>query len=488
MDDLALPFSEEEIKLAIDDMPKDKAPGPDGFTTAFFSSCWEIIQPDFMRVIDSFSELSIQNFQVINSANVVLLPKKDGADSVLDFRPISLIHIITKIITKAMARRLSPKMNNLVSHCQSAFIKNRSIHDNFMYVRNTVRSLHRARKPMLLVKLDIAKAFDSMRWDYLLDVMRRRGFPPRWRAWVSILFSTATSRVLLNGIPGLEIIHGRGLRQGDPLSPLLFDIGIDPLNRTLQMATEQGLLHPLPVHLATLRLSLYADDAAIFIAPTAHDITNLVTTLHSFGEATGLVTNFANSSISPIRCEDVDFAAALHGFPAVVAQFPIKYLGLPLAPGRLRRADVQPYIDKLASRLQPWKARFLNRAGCNALVKSVLSYMPIFLLTAIKADKAVLTAFDKIRRGMLWNCSEIVGGGKCKINWDKVCRPKILGGLGILNLEKFSRALRLRWLWHEWASPHKPWVGTETLNDDNDRNFFTAATRVTVGNGLKASF
>ena len=237
-----------------------------------------------------------------------------------------------------------------------------------------------------------------------------------------------------------------------------------------------------------MRLSLYADDAAIFITPTAHDISNLADTLQSFGEATGLVTNIAKSSISSIRSEDIDLAAILEDFPAAITQFPIKYLGLPLSLDRLRRADIQPYIDKMASRLQPWQGRFFNRAGCTALVKSVLSSMPIFLLTAIKADKGMLKAFDKIRRGMLWNCSENVSGGKCKVGWDKVCRPKILGGLGILNLEKFSRALRLRWLWHDWASTDKPWVGSETPNDDSDRNLFNAATRVTVGDGLKASF
>ena len=222
--------------------------------------------------------------------------------------------------------------------------------------------------------------------------------------------------------------------------------------------------------------------------PTADDITNLAYTLRGFGDATGLVTNFTKSSFSPIRCEGIDLAAIMTEFPASVAQFPIKYLGLPLALGRLRRADLQPYIDKTASRLQPWKGKYINRAGCTEVVKSVLSSMPIFLLTAIKADKRTIKAFDKIRRGMLWNCSEKVSGGKCKVAWDKVCHPKAMGGLGILNLEKISRALRLRWLWHEWASPDKPWVGSETPNDCIDKSLFSAATRVTVGDGLKASF
>jgi retron-type reverse transcriptase len=108
---------------------------------------------------------------IINKANTALLPKKEGAGSILDFRPISLIHMIPKIIAKAMDLRLQPKMNGIISSSQSAFIKSRSIHNNFMYVRNVARRLHRKRTSALLIKLDIAKAFDSIRWDYILDIM-----------------------------------------------------------------------------------------------------------------------------------------------------------------------------------------------------------------------------------------------------------------------------------------------------------------------------
>ena len=222
-------FTEEEVLEAIKTMPSDKAPGPDGFTGAFFKACWPIIKGDMMRVINLFANLHAENFHWLNSANIVLLPKKDGAETILDFRPISLIHGVAKIIAKIMSMRLAPLMNTLISKSQSAFIKTRSIHDNFMCVRNYVRRMHRTNTPTILLKLDIKKAFGSVRWEFFVDLMQRMGFPARYRNWVAAFLSTTSSRVLLNGVPGEPITRRQGLRQGDALSPLLFDLVIDPL-------------------------------------------------------------------------------------------------------------------------------------------------------------------------------------------------------------------------------------------------------------------
>lgn len=160
-------------------------------------------------------------------------------------RPISLIHGIAKIISKLLALRLAPHMNTLISTSQSAFIKGRSIHDNFLYVHNLVRKLHANKTPAFFIKLDITKAFDSVRWDYLLSLLQHMGFPPRWCGWLAAALSSSSSSVLLNGIPLPPIQHGRGLRQGDPLSPLLFILAFDPLHRLLQIATDKGHLTKL---------------------------------------------------------------------------------------------------------------------------------------------------------------------------------------------------------------------------------------------------
>jgi mannosylglycoprotein endo-beta-mannosidase len=425
---------------------------------------------------------------LLNSANIVLIPKKEGADEVTDYRPISLIHSIAKILSKTLALRLRLHMRTLVTVNQSAFIKGRSIHDNFLYVRNLARRYHRTRRPMLLFKLDITKAFDSVRWDYLLAMMQHHGFPQKWRDWVTAILTTSTSQVLLNGIPGEKIAHGRGLRQGDPLSPLLFILAIDPLQWILSKATELNAITKLRGRAARLRISMYADDAVVFINPVREDVQAFTDILVRFGRATGLVTNMQKSQVAAIRCASIDLDSILDGVPALRAQFPIKYLGLPLLLGRLRKTDVQPIFDKIANRVTGWRGKNIGPAGRSTLVKSVLTAQPIYLLTTLKISKEALGILDAKRRKFLWAGTGDITGGKCKVNWKRTCLPTALGGLGVLNMEIFTRALRLRWLWHEWKDPTKPWVGLETPCDETDKLLFTAATKITIGDGNTIRF
>jgi mannosylglycoprotein endo-beta-mannosidase len=387
---LAEPFSEAEVKGAIYQMPSDKAPGPDGFTGAFFKKCWQIIKEDLMGVINQFGNLHAENFHWLNSANIALLPKKDGAEEVGDFRPISFIHAIAKIISKMLALWLSPFMNELVCNAQSAFIKNRSIHENFLYVKNLATRFNKAKTPALLFKLDICKAFDSVSWEFILDLLWRRGFPHRFREWIAALFSSASSRVLLNGIASEPIVHGRGLRQGDPLSPLLFVIAIDPISQILERATTHGLLHKLRGRGTILRTSLYADDAAVFVATIKQDVQNLAMILRRFGEVTGLCTNFAKSSVVPIRCQNIDLNDVLEVIPATRASFPLRYLGLPLSVWCLRRRDFQHLEDKCAGKLPTWGGKFINMAGRTALVKSVLASLAVYHATPLPIPPGTL--------------------------------------------------------------------------------------------------
>jgi mannosylglycoprotein endo-beta-mannosidase len=146
--------------------------------------------------------LKIRRLELINQANIVLLPKKNDATHLSDFRPISLINSLAKIITKLLADRLAPRLDKLVSGAQNAFIKKRCIHDNYVYVQGVIKALHKAKRPAFFIKLDISKAFDSLSWAFLIEVMTALGFGQRWPDWISTLLATSSSRVILNGIPG----------------------------------------------------------------------------------------------------------------------------------------------------------------------------------------------------------------------------------------------------------------------------------------------
>jgi hypothetical protein len=147
---------------------------------------------------------------------MILLNKKEQPVEIRDYRPINLIRSFGKLITKCLAKHLARVLDSLVMRNQSAFIKGRRIHDNFRHVQLTCKAIHASRSPVILLKIDIAKAFDIVSWTFLLEVLQLMGFGRRWRNWISVILSSASTKILLNGEPGRRICHARGLRQGTP--------------------------------------------------------------------------------------------------------------------------------------------------------------------------------------------------------------------------------------------------------------------------------
>ena len=150
--------------------------------------------------------------------------------------------------------------------------------------------------------------------------------------------------------------------------------------------------------------------------------------------------------------------------------------------------DLQPFVDKAAGKLRAWWGRNLTQAGRLALTKSVLSSQPVYLLTVINTSAEFLEDLDKLRKRFLWAGDQALSGGKCKVNWPTVGRPLQLGGLGVLDLKSFARALRVRWLWQEQSQPDKHWVGIGTPCTEVDKLLFAACTTTHIGDGLRISF
>jgi len=268
---------------------------------------------------------------------------------------------------------------------------------------------------------------------------------------------------------------------------MLFILVMDILNLMFTRAADAGLLQPLSTKPIQHRISLYADDVALFLQPTAADINLFLQLLHLFGEASGLKTNVQKNNVLPICCAEEDLTLIQNMLPCEVLNFPCKYLGLPLSNKKLTE-QVQPIIDKVAGQLPGWKTDLMTRAGRVIHVQFVLTGILIYVIMAIDLPPWALKAIDKIRRSFLWKGRREVNGGHCMVAWPKVCRPRELGGLGISDLKTLGIALKARWPWLQRSAPSKPWANLPVQVSKEVAGLISVAVRIEVGSGTNTFF
>ncbi|CAL1390085.1 unnamed protein product [Linum trigynum] len=200
-----------------------KAPGSDGFTALFFQQYWDVVGHDVCVAVQSFFR-SGHLLRAFNHTWLTLIPKVPNVESCAQLRPIGLCQVFYKIISKILATRLGDILPKVISTYQNGFIKDRSIVDNVIIseeVMNYLTNKHGGKERFMALKLDMENAYDRIEWPYLFRVMEKLGFDPRLIALVHTCLSTTTFSVLLNGSSYGYFHPSRGLRQGDPLSPLL---------------------------------------------------------------------------------------------------------------------------------------------------------------------------------------------------------------------------------------------------------------------------
>ncbi|RVW67638.1 Transposon TX1 uncharacterized 149 kDa protein [Vitis vinifera] len=202
---LEVMFSEEEIFAALSSFCGDKAPGPDGFTMAFWLFCWDVVKPEILGL---FREFYLHGtFQrSLNSTFLLLIPKKEGTEDLKDFRPISLVGSVYKLLAKVLANRLKTVMGEVISDSQHAFVHGRQILDAVLIANEALDSRLKDNIPGLLLKMDIEKAFDHVNWNFLMEVMSKMGFGHRWINWINGVAPRLPSRSLSMEAPRASFV------------------------------------------------------------------------------------------------------------------------------------------------------------------------------------------------------------------------------------------------------------------------------------------
>lgn len=258
---LIAPVSEEEVWKAIKSCESSKSPGPDGFNFCFYKNFWEMYKGDFMRFMGEFHR-NRRLAKGLNPSFTVLIRKKEEAFDLQDYRPISLIGRVYKILAKVLANRLSKVLGSIISENQSAFIEGRQLVDSVVSLIEAMEDAKAKKTRSMLFKIDFEKAYDSVDWVYLRETMEKMNFCSTWIDWMMECVSSAQASVLVNGRPSDNLNLERVLRQGDPLSPFLFLLAAEGISRLLKKVVEVGHFKPMEVGRDKVCLShlQYADD------------------------------------------------------------------------------------------------------------------------------------------------------------------------------------------------------------------------------------
>ena len=448
IEDLSQPVTIQELESTLKWFKKDKSPGPNGWPVEFYLAFYDLLGRDLLEVIEE-SRITGHIHPPMNQTFIALIPKSDNPSSFNDFRPISLCNCLYKIIAKIIANRIKPVLSTHISAEKFAFLQNRHIQEAIGTAQEALHSIKLKNLKGISLKIDLAKAFDKVNWLYLKMILTHLGFPHTLINWIMGCISTVSFAILINGAASARFNINRGIRQGCPLSPLLFLIVMEGLSRLIAATKRNGDFSGLKIteHYSLTHL-LFVDDILIFLNGSVRDIIALNDILQLFCKATGMEINREKSTRSMMRCTYQESQMASQYFPFLESNMleGIKYLGFRLRLDGYKSEHWLWLINKIEKRINCWQHRLLSKAGRLLLIKSVLEATPVYWMSLTWIPKGILQKIQQICNRFLWN-----GNKKGKIftwtRWALVSTPKRWGGWGLKSLSEFAQALTAKQGW-----------------------------------------
>ncbi|VFQ69024.1 unnamed protein product [Cuscuta campestris] len=448
---------EEEIRRTIWSLNANSTAGPDGFNGFFFRDSWDIIKIDVCRAVQEFF-VGIPMPKAFGSTLITLIPKQEGSITLDQFRPISLSTFFSKIISRLLSERLKTIIPKLISQEQAAFQVGKNITEHVLMVKEMVHILSaKGRGGNCIIKLDLSKAFDKLSWTYLDAVLTKFGFsPPVVHLLMGNLRETHFS-VLVNGQPQGFFSMKCRVKQGDPLSPLLFIIALEGLSRFLNHQFSLGYISQFsagrnftPCHV------LYADDIILFTKADSRNLLRLRELLSLFMKASGQEINYSKSQVivhERMKAEQQNQIRKILSIRCHTKEF--TYLGSNIVKGKLRKVHCKTLVEKFEKKINAWYSKKLNQMGRLILIKHVLSSIPLHLMAAQRIPKSILKSLNRLMANYFWGINE-EGPKYHWRKWEKFCFPFEEGGLGLRNLLNSQDAAYID-LWWKVVTGNSIW-------------------------------
>lgn len=421
-----------EVSAIIKTLPKHKAPGPDGMPYELFQKLEHLFAEMLARLAEAIlhGNQAQVNRPTFCKALIILLPKKGDLAECSNWRPISLINSDYKVLMALLTARLGSVIGSIVGEHQTGFIPGRSIFHSILATKAALERNRHAPSGYLLL-LDLEKAYDRVNHAFLFRVLSKFGFPPSWIGALETLYGCSTSQVLVNGFPTTPIRLQRGVRQGCPLSPLLFALAIEPLACMIRNATDLRGLH-ITAELV-LKVLLYADDTTLLLADR-EALALAEQILAIFERGSGAKVNSAKSELLPATTSPQ--TAAGSRFNLQPTDYTARLLGAQIGVQQSDSTAWELIITGMKTTMAAWRSHGLSLRGKVLVTKVLILSQATFLLHVADMPDDVAKRMDKLIATFIW--------GTPSREWtlrDAIIAPKEAGGLDAPSLRLWRQSI-----------------------------------------------
>ena len=364
---------------------------------------------------------------------VALIFKKGDRKLLKNYRPICLSNYDYKILSFVLANRLQKVIHKLINPVQTGYIKNRSMNTNIRLIMEIIEHCEMQGSPGAIISLDFEKAFDSLNWDFMLTIMSKYGFGDFFSRWIKILYNDPLLLIKNNGWLSKEIPMLRGIRQGCPLSALLFILSVECLSIKLR---ESKVIKGIEIGSVEFRILQYADDSILTVANDT-SLQNSLKVIQDFTKVSGLKLNFD-------KCEGL-WLGSLKGSPEDIfgitfKEQPLRVLGVYVGKNeslcQSKNWDLK--IEKVEKLLTKWESRKINLYDKVMVVKSLVMPIITLNLSVLVVPIQILNQIQKLIFNFIW-------GKIHKVKMKTVIGHYEDGGLGVPDIFSRERALKASW-------------------------------------------